>query len=94
MKTATVTINIGQEKLKALQFYAGKKEADLQGELEEFLQKLYEKYVPAQTREYIESQTGQVREQPKRPSQPSRPVPQTALVATIPTRQQTGRTES
>jgi len=56
MKNTTVTINIEQDKLRALRFYAGKKDADLNGELEDFLRKLYEKYVPAQTREYIESQ--------------------------------------
>lgn len=55
MKKASITIAFEQEKLKALQFYAGKKDASLQAELDEYLQKLYEKYVPAQTREYIES---------------------------------------
>ena len=38
-----------------IQFYTGKKESSLESELEEFTEKLYEKYVPAQTREYIES---------------------------------------
>ena len=55
MKKATISIQIEQEKLRALRFYAGKKESSLEGELEEFIEKLYEKYVPAQTREYIES---------------------------------------
>lgn len=55
MKKATVSIQIEQEKLRALRFYAGKKESSLESELEEFIEKLYEKYVPAQTREYIES---------------------------------------
>lgn len=55
MKTATITIAFEQEKLKALQFYAAKKDANPQDELDDFVQKLYEKYVPAQTREYIES---------------------------------------
>lgn len=66
MKNGTVTISFEPEKLKALQFYAAKKDANLQDELNEFLQKLYEKYVPASTREYIESQMEQVREKPKR----------------------------
>ncbi len=55
MKKATISIQIEQEKLRALRFYAGKKESSLEGELEEFIEKLHEKYVPAQTREYIES---------------------------------------
>jgi hypothetical protein len=68
MKNATITISFEQDKLKALQFYAGKRDANLQGELDDFLQKLYEKYVPAQTREYLESLMEQASEKPKRPS--------------------------
>jgi len=55
MKRMTITVSYEQEKLKALQFYMGKKGAVLDVELDGFVQKLYEKYVPAQTREYIES---------------------------------------
>ena len=55
MKSTTVTISFESDKLNALKFYAAKKDADLQNELVGFLQKLYEKYVPVQTREYIES---------------------------------------
>ena len=57
MKKTNITIAFEQEKLKALRFYAAKKNADLQSELDDTLQKLYEKYVPVQTREYIESMT-------------------------------------
>ncbi|MEG0050188.1 MAG: DUF6103 family protein [Clostridia bacterium] len=55
MKKTTLSISVEQEKLNATRFYAGKKDASIEGELEEFLGKLYEKYVPAPTREYIES---------------------------------------
>ena len=83
MKTVTVTVSIEQDKLKALQFYAAKRNANLQSELDEFLLKLYEKYVPVQTREYIESQVEPAREQSKRPS---RPAPIAApTIAPIPT---------
>ena len=68
MKKANITVSFEQEKLKALQFYAGKKDASLEAELDEYLQKLYEKYVPAQTREYIESMAEQ--EAPPRKAQP------------------------
>ena len=44
-----------QEKLKAVQFYLGKSGASLEAELDDFMAKLYKKYVPSQTREYIES---------------------------------------
>lgn len=55
MKKVTVSIQFEQEKLRAIQFYAGKKDTTLEEELGDVMQKLYEKYVPAQTREYIES---------------------------------------
>ena len=55
MKKVTVSIQFEQEKLRAIQFYAGKKDSTLEEELGDVMQKLYEKYVPAQTREYIES---------------------------------------
>lgn len=55
MKKTPITIQFDQEKLKALQFYTGKKGSSLEAELDDFMRKLYEKNVPAQTREYIES---------------------------------------
>lgn len=55
MKKGTVTIDFEQEKLRAIQFYTGKKGSSLESELDDFMQKLYDKYVPSQTREYIES---------------------------------------
>ncbi len=45
----------GSGKAAGARFYTEKKETTLETELEDFLAKLYEKYVPAQTREYIES---------------------------------------
>lgn len=47
------------------EIYTEKKETTLETELEDFLAKLYEKYVPAQTREYIESM--------EEPAEPPRP---------------------
>ena len=55
MKKATVTVSFEQEKLNAVQFYAGKNGTSLELELDTFMEKLYKKYVPSQTREYIES---------------------------------------
>lgn len=74
MKKAIITITFEQEKLNAIQFYAGKKDASIDTELNDFMEKLYEKYVPAQTREYIESQSELPKEKPKRLA---RPTPQT-----------------
>lgn len=50
-------IQVGYEasKLKALIQYMDKKEVTLQSELASYLDKLYEKYVPMQVREFIQS---------------------------------------
>ena len=64
MKKATVTISFDQEKLKAIQFYAGKSSSSLKSDLDEFMEKLYKRYVPSQTREYIESMA-EPEEQPR-----------------------------
>jgi hypothetical protein len=78
MKKA-VTIQFDEEKLKAARFYAGKKNARVEAELDELMQKIYEKYVPAPTREYIESQTPQTAPPPRqRPNRAERPPANTA----------------
>ena len=55
MKKTTISVAVEQEKLRAIQFYMGKNETSLEAELGEFMAKLYKRYVPSQTREYIES---------------------------------------
>ena len=59
MNKITVQISFDSEKLSAVKQYMGKKDAELNTELGEFMQKLYEKYVPAAVREYIESRPEQ-----------------------------------
>ncbi|MFI3228529.1 MAG: DUF6103 family protein [Clostridia bacterium] len=54
MKKTNITISFESEKLDALNFYIGKKDVNLQEELADTLQKLYEKHVPQPTREYLE----------------------------------------
>jgi len=54
MKQDTVSVSVDAEKLRAVKRYMGKKEADLELELVAQLQRLYEKYVPANVREYID----------------------------------------
>lgn len=71
MRKATVQIQYDAEKLCAIRQYMGKKDADLQTELDDVMQKLYEKHVPAPVREYIESRDSRVQEKPKRPARPS-----------------------
>jgi len=43
MKKATVTVSFEQEKLKAVQFYAGKNGTSLELELDMFMEKLYKR---------------------------------------------------
>lgn len=72
MRKVTVSVQVDAEKLRAIQFYAARKQSSMEAELEDCVNKIYEKYVPAQTREYIESIAAPAR--PPRPSRsPSRP---------------------
>ena len=52
-KKATINISFEDEKLSATRNYMSKKNADLNEKLVEFIQKLYEKYVPSSVQEYI-----------------------------------------
>ncbi|MBU5426934.1 hypothetical protein KQI41_10975 [Tissierella pigra] len=54
MKKDIVKLSFNAEKLRAINLYMEKKELDLEDELIDQLQKLYEKYVPANVREYID----------------------------------------
>lgn len=54
MKKTELSISFDKEKLSALKRYMGKKELNLEDELADTVVKLYEKYVPAPVREYIE----------------------------------------
>ena len=54
MKEVTLNITFDEAKLSALKRYMGKKELDLDREMTDSLVKLYEKYVPAPVREYID----------------------------------------
>ena len=67
MRKITVSVQVEAEKLRAIQFYVGRKNSTVEAELEDCVNKIYEKYVPAQTREYIESIAA-----PARPARPSR----------------------
>ena len=54
MRNTTINVSFNTEKLDALKFHMEKRDTDLQGELNDTVQKLYEKYVPQATREYID----------------------------------------
>lgn len=54
MKNATLTMTFPADRLDALTYHMERKEVNLQAELNDTMQKLYEKHVPQATREYIE----------------------------------------
>ena len=76
MKQVNVTISFDEEKLTALKRYMGKKDLEPEAELVTALVKLYEKYVPAPVREYIdESDAPAAPARPKRSAKSSVPKP-------------------
>jgi len=74
MKKTTIQISYDAEKLGAIRQYMGKKDTEIQPELEDFMQKLYEKHVPAPVREYIENRDSDETEASPRPSRPAAPA--------------------
>lgn len=74
MKNTTLTVTFNTEKLDALTFHMGKREADLQTELNDTVQRLYEKYVPQATREYIDDRVSRDATGKDRPRRPVRPA--------------------
>jgi hypothetical protein len=74
MKKATITVSYDAEKLGAIKQYMGKKELNVEQDLQDYLEKAYEKHVPAPVREYIESREPS---EPARPNRPSRPASST-----------------
>lgn len=60
MKITAMQIKYDSEKLSALQKYADKKEVSIEEEMIENLTRLYEKYVPAAVREFIDMNNQEV----------------------------------
>ena len=58
MKDIEITVLFDNEKFTALQRYMQKKDLDLNSELTDIVEKLYEKHVPAAVREYIAENSG------------------------------------
>lgn len=75
MRDTTLTMVFNTERLDALTYHMGKKDADLQAEMNDYLQKLYEKYVPQNTREYLDDKIA--RDAKEKDSRPRRPRPET-----------------
>ena len=73
MRKVTVSVQVDAEKLRAIQFYAGRKDSTVESELESCVENRSEKYLPGPTREYNESIAA-----PARPPRSGRPVPRPA----------------
>ncbi len=57
MKKTSLQVSFDADKLNALRFYMEKKEMKVEDELQDHISKLYQKVVPMQVREYVESQS-------------------------------------
>jgi hypothetical protein len=69
MRETELKIMFPTEKLDALRFFMGKKELTVEQELKDYLDKTYEKVVPAHVREYVESRLDQASPQEEMPGQ-------------------------
>lgn len=81
MKNTILTVTFNTEKLDALTFHMVKKNANLQSELNDTIQKLYEKFVPQATREYIDDRIFREDTPKDRPRRLSRSAPRSAETA-------------
>ncbi len=66
MKKTTIKFEYSEEKLLALTSYMEKKDTDLDTELEDVIEKLYEKFVPSQVREFIDAKEEQSKRKVKK----------------------------
>lgn len=78
MKQGNLAISFEEEKLAALRRYMDKKELDLEAELTDALTKLYEKYVPAPVREYIDEADAPAPAAPRPKRRPKPAAPKSA----------------
>lgn len=60
---AVLQVSFSKEKLEALKFYLGEKDSTIEKELQDHVKGVYEKYVPAPTRRYLDRNDSAVEEQ-------------------------------
>ena len=75
MSTTELNLSFPTEKLDALRFFMDKKQQSIEHELQDYLDKTYEKLVPAQVREYVESRMESVSAQRHESPAPARERP-------------------
>lgn len=76
MNMNELKVSFAAEKLDALRFFMGKKQQAIEQELQEYLDKTYEKIVPTQVREYVESHIEQPSSQGQESTEKELPVEQ------------------
>lgn len=67
MEKATLQVEFSQEKLEALTFYMAEKGLTIEGELQEYVNTLYEKNIPAATRKYLDRNDAPGEQQSEKP---------------------------
>ena len=75
MSMTELNLSFPTEKLDALRFFMDKKQQSIEHELQDYLDKTYEKLVPAQVREYVESRMEPVSAQRQESPAPARERP-------------------
>jgi len=73
MKKVKVTIEVEQEKLEALETFTTDKNLNIEKELVDTFQKLYEKNVPAPVRTFIERESDSNKTSPSKPKKKDKP---------------------
>ena len=76
MEKVDITIQIEAERLKALDFFLfDKQKSSLKAELEKAAEGMYEKFVPEDTRRYIDSQMRPVPASKNKAKRTGKPIP-------------------
>ena len=75
MSMTELNLSFPTEKLDALRFFIDKKQQSVEQKLQDYLDKTYEKLVPAQVREYVESRMEPVSAQRQEAPAPARERP-------------------
>ena len=76
MKSASITISYDEEKLEAARLYMEQKKLNVERELENALEGMYQKHVPANVREFIE-----MRRQVEKPQKTTVPRGERAMLS-------------
>lgn len=78
MSMTELKVSFPKEKLDALRYFLDKKQQSIEQEMNDYLDKTYEKLVPAQVREYVESRMEQAPTQQQTPKQELEQTPEQA----------------